>query len=251
MHNAQIEILGVKIDAVSGEEILEAIRQTIDRGEKEVFAYANIHAINLAQDNQWFRSFLNSSVITYPDSNGVQLGALILGKRLPASTALTRWIWRLAEYCSGKGYAIYLLGGKEGTAERAGQFMRDRFPNLKIAGFYNGHFEEQESGKIILEINAVKPQILLVGMGMPKQEEWIHRHRDALQVNVIFPAGAAIDFAAGVRTPAPAWIAGIGLEWLFRLVAEPTRLFRRYMIGNPHFIWNVFRQRMTAGSKKL
>jgi len=242
----RIEILGVLVDAVSSDDLLAAVSDAIERKAKMVYAYANVHTVNLAQESESLRAFLNDADITYPDGEGLRVAARLLGGEFPPPTGLTRWIWRLAEHCEAKGYSIYLLGGIEGAAEQASANLRTRFPRLKIVGTRHGYFRDDESEGIVEGVNSSNSNVLLVGFGTPRQEAWIEQWREQLKVNVIFPAGSAIEYAAGIRNPAPEWASRLGIEWIFRLAAEPGRLFGRYVFGNPKFLWSVMNQRMAA-----
>ena len=242
------DILGVPVAAVTGEQILAQCDAAVSENAQRIFAYANAHGLNLARHDPALNSVLQRANIVYPDGRGVVFAAAVLGKRLPATTALTRWIWNLAEHCERKSYRMFLLGGTESASSAAAAKLGARFPKL-VLDRHHGYFSTGDTAELVKRINEFRPQILLVGLGMPKQELWIDQNRRALSANVFFPAGAAIDFAGGVRIPCPEWISRIGFEWLFRLVQEPRRLFGRYIFGNVAFVAAVLRQRV--GSRRL
>ncbi|MEW6511513.1 MAG: WecB/TagA/CpsF family glycosyltransferase [Bacteroidota bacterium] len=246
----ELTLLGVRVDAFDRDTLEEAILADAAKKECRIYEYINVHALNLACDDPRFRDALNSATVTYCDGEGVRVGARVLGRRLPPRTVLTYWIWDLCRRFQEEGRSVYFLGGHDEVVRKAVDLLRQRFPALKIAGWHHGYFAKpgEESRRIVDDINRAGPDVLFVGFGMPVQEFWIAEHRTRLSVGVILPAGSMIDYIAGTRTPAPAWMAGHGLEWLYRLCREPGRLWRRYLLGNPLFLLRVIAQRIRSGT---
>jgi N-acetylglucosaminyldiphosphoundecaprenol N-acetyl-beta-D-mannosaminyltransferase len=245
--NKPVEILGVTIRDYTPDELLDKIIRSAKARDRAVFAYANIHAVNLAHKLGWFKEFLNTAAVCYADGQGLRLGAKLLGEQLGPSTALTRFIHDLAARCASENLSLFLLGGAEGVAMQAAAALTERHPGLTIAGTSTGYFADRDEERIVQQINAAAPGVLIVGMGMPRQEKFIERHRAALECGAILPGGSCIDYAAGTKRPAPQWISTAGVEWLYRLFHEP-KLFGRYIIGNPLFIARVLRQRYMPSS---
>jgi len=237
-------ILGVNLDIIDRNGLHEAIGLTVAHGGKDVYAYANIHAINLAQQLPRFKAFLNSAHVVYCDGEGVRLGARLLGFSLPPRVVLTYWAWELCAFCVERGYSVFFLGAHDSVIQRAAGNAARRFPLLKIRGCHHGYFDKQgpENEAILRMINDAAPDILLVGFGMPLQEDWIDTNQARLNVRAILPAGSLFDYMSGTKSIAPAWMANHGLEWLYRLMQEPGRLWKRYLIGNPLFFFRVFLQ---------
>ena len=248
-----IDMLGVHVHRISSDELLAAIERAVRHGKKEIFAYLTVHGINLAGKSAWFREFLNEAEVVYPDGEGVRFGARIVGQVLPARIPLTRWIWELAGFCEKKNLSIYLLGSTEEVLSKAGARLKERFPNLKLLGSHHGYFEKHggESDSVVEMINALSPNVLLIGFGMPAQEDWIRANKDRLRVNAILTGGACFDFVAGTKPASPVWMQRVGLEWLSRLFREPRRLFVRYVFGNPAFVFRVCLQRIMKGKAVL
>ena len=136
------------------------------------------------------------------------------------------------------------MGGKPDVVQKAAVELEKRFPGLEISGFHHGFFNEREESGIIKEINFLKPNILMVGLGVPKQEKWVRRHLNELDVNLCWGVGAAFDWLSGQRKRAPRWMVSCGFEWAHRLYQEPKRLMRRYLIGNPVFIYHILKRKM-------
>ncbi|HXF99972.1 MAG TPA: WecB/TagA/CpsF family glycosyltransferase [Bacteroidota bacterium] len=248
----KVEILGVHVDVIDADGLYQAIADSIARCGKDVFAYVNINAINIAQENERFRRFLNDAHVVYCDGEGVRLGGRILGYHLPPRIVLTYWIWDLCKYCESRDYSVFLLGASEQHVREAVDRVRERFPHLRIVGYHHGYFAKQgpESDAVVEIVNRADPDILIVGFGMPLQEFWIEEHLGRLNARVILPAGSMIDYTAGRKGLAPAWMANHGLEWLYRFFQEPRRLWKRYLIGNPLFMLRVIRERFFGAKSR-
>ena len=246
---SKIDILGVQVDAIAKAGLEDAITNYVRDEAKAVLAYANINAINLARKGKEFRKFLNGSSILYCDGEGVRVGARILGSTLPPRVALTRWIWDLCALCVEQRFSVFFLGSRKENLDKAVANVKGRFPTLLIAGSHHGYFQKvgPESDAIVEMIRRSKPNLLFVGLGMPELEYWISRNLERLDANVVLPAGSMIDYVAGVKDVAPAWMSDIGWEWLYRLIQEPQRLWKRYLIGNPGFVLRVLVQRVSRG----
>ena len=237
-------ILGVYLDVIDRNGLHQAIGSSVAGGGRDVYAYANIHAINLAQQFPRVKSFFNSAHVVYCDGEGVRLGARLLGFALPPRVVLTYWVWELCALCVERGFSVYFLGAHDDVIRLAAGNAARRFPQLKIKGWHHGYFEKQgpENESVIRTIHDAAPDILLVGFGMPVQEDWIEMNRARLNVHAILPAGSLFDYMAGTKSIAPEWMANHGLEWLYRLMQEPGRLWKRYLIGNPLFFIRVLLQ---------
>jgi len=246
---ADVEILGIRVDHVDRAGLERKILEEARNGQPKLFLYANVHAINFAQRDARFRNILNRSSVTYCDGEGVRWGARLLGAYLPKRTALTTWIWDLCSLLQDYNLSVFFLGGSEDVSARANDVIRNRFPRLKIAGRHHGFFQRTgaENDAVIRAICSAAPDVLFVGFGIPIQEYWIEDNLARLKSGVILSAGSMIEYVSGAKKVAPAWMANNGLEWLFRLLHEPGRLWRRYLIGNPLFLLRVIRQRLRSG----
>jgi N-acetylglucosaminyldiphosphoundecaprenol N-acetyl-beta-D-mannosaminyltransferase len=204
----------------------------------------NANCLNLAYGNDWLRSFINSAETVFCDGAGVILGARILGYRTPQRITYADWIWQLAQFAEPRGFTFFFLGARPRVADKAAARLKERFPNLRIAGCHHGYFDKTpssaENEAVIWRINAVRPNILIVGFGMPLQERWLMENWERIEANVALTGGAVFDYVSG----APRWMSDHGLEWLGRLIIEPRRLWKRYLTGNPIFIWRVLKQRL-------
>lgn len=246
--SAQVSILGVKVAPVRVPELLAHIGHCIEAGRRALVLNVNVHALNLAWNEPWLRSFLNAADLVFCDGAGVILAARMLGQRIPERITYADWMWQLAAYAEERGFTIFLLGARPGVAELAACKLTKRFPGLRIVGSYHGYFDKTADGRenqeVIQKINCARPDILVVGFGMPLQERWLMENWRRLDAHVLLTGGAVFDYVSGSLRRAPRWMTDHGLEWLGRLCVEPRRLWRRYLVGNPLFLWRVIRQRL-------
>ncbi len=236
-------ISGVQIHPIRLAELLVWIEQAIHTQQRVLITYANIHAINLAQHHAPFREALNSADVVFCDGQGLRIGAALLGYAIPERFTPPDWIDALAASCAAHRARIFLLGGRPGVAEEAARRLSDRHPGLSVAihhGYVRDSPDDEESA--LAAISAFQPSLLLVGMGMPLQECWIIAHREQIDVPVIVTVGALFDYVAGEVARGPHWLTDNGFEWLCRLWYEPRRLWRRYLLGNPMFLFLIARQ---------
>lgn len=241
------EMLGIKVDPVSLPELHGYIRRVVRRKQQAIIPHVNIHAFNLAWKIPWLQDFFKRAHLVYCDGDGVRWGAAILGRPVPVKIAFTRWIWKFSEFCEREKLSLYLLGAKPEIVAAAARRLKEKYPALNLAGYHHGYFdpESEENNRVIEEINRLKPDILLVGFGMPLQEQWLARHQKHLSAYALLPGGGVLDYAAGRLGQAPPWMIRWQIEWLFRIWEEPRRLFFRYAHDIPVFFFRVFREKMT------
>lgn len=241
-----ISVLGVRFHKLTREQLFSSILAFALSPDKQIIAHVNIKAINLAYRLPWYRDFLNKADLVFCDGVGVALGAKILGYSIQLQHRMTcpDWIERLAFVCEQNDISLFLLAGQPGVAQNAIRELLKIAPQLNVAS-HHGFFAKQgdENQRVIEKINQFHPGILYVGMGMPLQEKWIIENADKLNARLIMPLGACLDFYVGEVARAPRWMTDHGFEWLGRLLIEPHRLWKRYLIGNPLFIWRVLKQR--------
>ncbi len=246
----RVEVLGVGVDPVPPEALLDRVGELVERGrragERATVAYANVHVLNTAARDPALRAFLAGCDLVYCDGNGVVLASRILGRPLPGRMTGADWIWDLAARAEGR-WRLYWIGGEPGVTDAAAERLRERHPGLAIATDHGFHPREGPEDAASLErIRAFDPDIVLVGMGTPTQERWVAARRDRIEAPVVWCLGATADFVSGrVPRPGPRWLVERH-EWLSRLVADPKRLWRRYLLGNTVFLARVARQRLAG-----
>lgn len=238
-----ISILGVKIDALSLNQLLSEIQIYVLHKHKVIVSYVNVYAINLAYSTPWFRQFLNDSNLTFCDGVGIKVAARLTGQDLRHRFTPPDFLDKICAMAGQYDWRIYFLGARPGVAQLAADKLMARFPGLQIKT-HHGYFDKMpsspENTAIVKQINEFQPHILVLGFGMPLQEKWILDNINLLDVRIALPAGALFDYAAGQLPRAPRWMTDNGLEWLGRLIVEPRRLWRRYLVGNPLFFWRIF-----------
>ena len=240
-----VNVLGVSVDRFTPDTLIEQALALNPGGKAITVMYANIHVLNTSWRDRDLRPILNSADIVYCDGSGVRLGAWLLGHRLPPRMTGADWMEQLCAACAGRGTSLYLLGSRPGVADRAAEALQVQCRGLNVVGTHHGYLQDSAvSAAAITAINAARPHILFVGMGTPIQERWISEHRHELEVPVVWAVGALFDFIGGFQRRAPRWMLDHSLEWLHRFWVEPRRMWRRYIVGNPLFVWRVIMQRL-------
>ena len=231
--------------------ILRHVRQV--REDRSVGRTAHLFGVNaqvavLASEDERFAQAMLSAHLLYPDGISIVIASRFLGRALIERIPGSELMELLCREAAKEGLSAYCLGGLPFAAEKTAAILKDRYPGLVIAGHccppVGFEMDQEESAKVLKSIQDAAPDLLFVGLGAPKQEHWIFDNSAVLPVGVAFPVGAALDTISGYRERAPVWARRTGLEWFYRLVREPRRLWRRYLIGNTRFVWMVIMQWM-------
>lgn len=228
-------LLGVSVNALSIPMLGRIIREAIEADEQIIVASVNLHSIYLHRKDRDMRQFFGVADFHRIDGMPVVWWGKLLGYPLERDNRVTwlDWIHPLMAEAARNGWRVFYLGSKLGVAGRAAMVLRERYSGLLIEtapGYFDATPGSGENEEIVGKINSYRPDILMVGMGMPRQERWILQNRQRLDVRVILPCGACLDYVAGEIPSPPRWVGRIGLEWLARLMAEPRRLWRRYLL---------------------
>ena len=242
---AQSRIFDIPVELAEPSELLRRITGWVGDGQgSRRVMYVNAHVLNQSLEQPALRTALNEADLVYCDGYGVRLAAKALEVQIPHRMTGADWVWDLAGLCEALGLSIYLLGSEPGYAAEAADRLGSGHPGLRLAGTHHGYFEvgSAHDERVIEDINERRPDILLVGMGTPKQELWVQRNAHRLDVGVLWTVGALFDYVSGHTPRAPGWLADNGLEWIFRLAIEPQRMWRRYLLGNPVFVSRVIGQ---------
>lgn len=231
----RVVLLGQTMDMVKAEEVLHFVAGHVAQGKRAIVANHNAHSLYLLRDNAELQAFYDRADLVEADSRPLLMWARLTGRSSRAFHRCTYLDWRddFWKLADAHGWRVFYLGGGPGVAEKAAAAIRKARPGASIAvrdGFFDMTPDSAEARGVLQDIVAFAPQVLMVGMGMPRQEIWIHRNYDALPPCVVLPVGAAFDYEAGVQRAAPRWMGRMGVEWLFRLAVDPRRLFRRYCV---------------------
>jgi N-acetylglucosaminyldiphosphoundecaprenol N-acetyl-beta-D-mannosaminyltransferase len=234
----------IHINRTSTSEMLSTLKSRIEADRKSRLFFINAHCFNIAQKKKIYANRINEAEFVLNDGIGMKLGAKALGINFVENLNGTDFIPKLLEQAADRGYRVFLLGGMAKVAENAANNIQERLPNLRIAGYSDGYFDDSTAK--IAEINATHPDILIVGMGVPLQECWISDYWDEFNAKLVAGVGAYLDFESGRVPRAPHWMQALRSEWIFRLLIEPRRMWRRYMIGNFKFGYHILKSRIAA-----
>ncbi len=235
-----VTILGVRVHRLTFAQALAEIERMIAAGEKGYIVTANPEIIMRAFRDPAYREVLNNAVMAWPDGVGVLMAARLLGAPIPERVTGSDGVPMIAARAARMGWRLYLLGARPGVAARAADVLRQRSPGVDIVGAEPGDPAPEHDDELVARINAARPDILLVAYGAPKQEWWMARNIERLNVRVAIGVGGTFDFLAGTQRRAPRVVRKAGFEWLWRLVLEPWRWRRQLAI--PAFVWHVVRQ---------
>ncbi|MDN7244632.1 WecB/TagA/CpsF family glycosyltransferase [Planococcus shenhongbingii] len=220
--------------------LLDDIRHRLLKNIKTRIFFINAHCFNIAQTDEEYRRQVNEAELVLNDGIGVKVGAALFDIQVKENLNGTDFTPHVLQLINNLNMKLYLLGGKPGVAQKAGERIQKDFPNINIVGYSDGYFRNSE--KKIEEINRLQPDLVLVGLGVPLQENWISKNFEKLDAQVVMGIGAFLDFASGTVKRAPKVIQGLRMEWMFRLLLEPKRMWKRYLIGNVLFFIHVLRQ---------
>jgi len=238
-------IFDIPVDLDRPSELIRRITGWVGSGRRaRRVMYVNAHVLNQSRAIPALREALEQADLVYCDGYGVRLAAKALDVEIPHRMTGADWIWGLAALCELNDQSIYLLGAEPGVTPEAARRLQRWYPLLQIAGTHHGYFDigSAHDDRVVEDINACRPDIVLVGMGTPKQELWVAENAARLETDVVWTVGALFDYVSGRVPRAPRWLADNGLEWIFRLAIEPQRMWRRYLLGNPVFISRVMAQ---------
>lgn len=234
----KVNILGVNVSKHTIESAADQIIEYITNGDKRRCVFTpNSEIIMMAYRDKEFAEVLNAADILTADGIGVVYASKILRNPITERAAGFDTACSVLEKMAPLGKSVYLFGAKPGVAEAAGEEMVRRYPGLTIAGCADGYFDEEKQKLIIADINEKKPDLLFVCLGAPKQEKWISRHKDELDFGVAMGIGGSLDVFAGTVKRAPEFYQKHGIEWLYRLLKQPSRIGR--MLDLPKFGFTV------------
>jgi len=241
--DAKCNLFGLSINNVDFEgavNLVDSIVELPTEGKARYIVTPNVdHIVKLRYDQE-FKDVYNGAAAVFADGMPLVWASRLLGKPLKERVTGSDLFIAICGLSARKGYRLFFMGGLEGVAESAKNKLDTRYPGLNVVGTYSPPFgfenDAVENKKIISLINANRPEILFIDLGCPKQEKWISQHIDELDIKVALCTGAAFDFVAGTVKRAPTWMQKSGLEWFYRLVSEPRRMWRRYLVDDFAFL---------------
>lgn len=234
--------LGITVNALTQDDLSTLVEEAVSKDERRVIGYHNLHSLYLYYHNHRFHKFYERADYVHIDGMPLVWLGRLLGHPLRRKNRLTSvdWLGTVLKRCSEEDLRVFFLGSKPGVAEKAAaRFVAD-LPELRVKthhGYFDATPGSAENERLLREINGYRPHVLMVGMGMPHQELWILNNVDQLDVNVAWSLGAFMDYFAGITPKPPRWMGRSGLEWLYRLLSEPRRLWRRYLLEPWFVLW--------------
>ncbi|GFN34317.1 WecB/TagA/CpsF family glycosyltransferase [Tepidimicrobium xylanilyticum] len=240
-----VSVFGIRIDNITLEEASRTVEEYLMEDGLKTISTPNTEIVMNAKDDEYLRRIINESDLVIPDGIGLIYGSRIRKKPLKERVTGFDLSIKLLEIANKKGYSLFLLGGKEGVAKRAGENIKIKYPNIRLAGYHHGYFKGSHTGhkdyeeelEIIDKINKSKPDIIFVGFGFPRQEIWIAENKNRIYGKVIIGNGGTMDILSGDSKRAPEIFQKLGLEWLYRLIREPKRIKRQVVL--PKFMLYV------------
>jgi N-acetylglucosaminyldiphosphoundecaprenol N-acetyl-beta-D-mannosaminyltransferase len=236
-HADGFEVMGLRLHNIHRSAIIARVVEAVEENGRLLVVNANAHCVTLSQREPWLRALFAEADIAFCDGAGVQLATKILRGFTPHRTTPPEWIGAVLERLGPKA-RVFWLGGEPDVALQAAAAYEARYDVVTVGvqhGFFDASPGSAESRAILARINEIAPTIILLNMGMPRQERWVRDNWPDLRTGVVITAGALVDHAAGRVHRPPRWIANLGIEWLVRLMREPRRLWRRYLLGLPVF----------------
>jgi N-acetylglucosaminyldiphosphoundecaprenol N-acetyl-beta-D-mannosaminyltransferase len=232
----RIFVAGCPVDRISLDEVVSELCQRIDRRVRTHVIFINAAKVVRCQQLADLRTAVERADMLLADGVPIVWASRLRRTPLPGRVNGTDLMERMLAVSAERGYSVYLLGARPEVLQRAIAEIQNRYPRLKIAGFRHGYFSEADEANIVRDINECRPDLLLIGMSTPQKELWGDRHLHSLNVPVCQGVGGSFDVLAGLTTRAPLWMQRHGLEWFYRLLQEPGRLWRRYLETNCAFV---------------
>jgi len=239
-----MKILDIQYNNFSVEEALKQSALLLNQEGKDSIFFLNSDCLYKTQYDKEYRDILNSADLVLPDGVGLKIISWIFGEKMKENCNGTDFSPRFMEETAKKGYKIFLLGSKDGIAQRAGENIKRSIPNINIVGTHPGYFSNDK--EVVQKINASGADILFVAMGVPLQEKWIARNRDKLNPKLCLGVGALLDYLSGNIRRAPLFMRRMHLEWLWRIFIEPKRMFKRYIIDGSKLFWIVMKYKLCS-----
>ncbi len=241
--SAKAQLLGISFINEPKDKVLAELSASLENKRQQQLFFINAHCLNIAYQDAQYRETLSGADWVLPDGVGVKFGCLMHKTELQENLNGTDLFPHLCALLQEKGLSAYFLGGADGVAEKVVSWVQTHYPALNISGYHHGYLDDASSEAVIKEINERKTSVLFVAMGVPRQELWLAKYQDKLDVQLSLAVGGLFDFYSQSIPRAPQWLRNLNGEWIWRLYQEPKRMWRRYILGNPLFLWRVLQSK--------
>jgi len=242
-HFCRVDVLGVQIDPVTMAEATRIFGQMIEARRPHLVFNINVDIYMQARRDTELAAILRAADLVLVDGTPMMWAACLLGTPLPERISGSDFLPQFCRGAAESGYRLFFLGAGPGVARHATQTLNALYPGLNVVGTYSPPFgfehDDRENQRVIEQVRRASPDVLFVAFGVPKEQKWLHRFRDDLNVPVSMGVGSSFDYLAGRLKRAPRWMQILGLEWSYRLAQEPGRLWRRYLLNDPPFVYHL------------
>lgn len=245
----EVRILDIRIDNLTMSESIEIMLNRMDGDRPGQVCFVNADCANIAFRDEEYRRVLNSADLTLADGIGLKIAGKFLGRDIKQNVNGTDLFPRLCEALSGTGKGLYLFGARPGVAEAVRAWVNEHYPGTIVSGCHHGFYPPEQEPEVLAGVRASGASIMLVALGAPRQDKWISTRLQQTGVKIAIGVGGQFDFYSGNVRRAPLWMREIGFEWLYRVIQEPGRMWKRYFIGNAVFLWRVLREKRRSEGK--
>lgn len=245
----KVQIFGVGFLNIEAYRALEILSALMEKDKAQAVGFVHAHSVNIAREDLDYKRVINNFDEVLPDGVGLEMAAQLKGIKIKENLNGTDFSPRIFELFAKKKKTVFLLGGHPGVAERAGKILRERHKGLIICGCSHGYDTDKRDEEICAAIRGASPDVIVVSLGTPMQEKWIDVHKNLFGKKLFIAFGGLLDFIAGIYQRAPLWVRKIKMEWFFRLCLNPKQFWRRYLIGNPVFLFHAVQEAMEERKK--
>lgn len=249
MQNNRYPILNTYVNAISMEETIAEVEKIIEARKPTQHVVINALKVNLMNEDAELKQIVNSCPLINADGASILWAAKRLGVPLKERVAGIDLFLNLIKVAADKGYKVYLFGAKEEVVQKVKSIFLKQYPSLKIVGVRNGYFKEEDEEQIVADMAASGADMMFVAFSSPKKEYWVNKYLNELHIPFVMGVGGSFDVVAGVTDRAPKWMQDHGLEWFYRFIQEPRRLWNRYIIGNWKFVLYTYKMKQTKNTR--
>ncbi len=236
MSNKRFPILNTYVNAISMDETIAEVEKIIQSGTPTQHVVINALKVNLMNENPELQKIVNACPLINADGASIVWAAKKLGVPLTERVAGIDLFENLVKLAAEKGYKIYLFGAKEEVVTKVKKILEEKYPSIQIVGYRNGYFTENDESEIVKNMAESGADMMFVAFSSPKKEFWVNKYLQLLNIPFVMGVGGSFDVVAGVTNRAPKWMQDHGLEWFYRFIQEPRRLWNRYVVGNWKFV---------------
>lgn len=240
----KVKLFDCEVAAINMNETVSEVERIIKARQLTQHVVINASKVVLMNKDKNLKNIIQECPIINADGQSIVWASKFLGKPLPERVAGIDLMEELIKLSSKKGYSIYFFGAKEEVVLKVIDIYKNKYPGLKIAGYRNGYFNENDNNKIVEDMKKSNADILFVAFSSPKKEYWLSENIDKINIPFCMGVGGSFDVVAGVTKRAPIWMQKLGLEWFYRFLQEPKRMWKRYLVGNSKFIALTIKEKL-------